>query len=215
MSACLGAFISRILSVRSRLGHFIPVAGILGPLWLGATILILSIVQYDFMRSLGWHPLQAPTLDWPSGLALGPYGFFMTTAFLGCGGLLMFFGWGLANHTKLAGSRTALLLMLAGLALALLSFPTDPTLAAGPRTLPGLIHDTAFILLGVTLFPALVLLAMQWSRSMVWKRYGLYTWATLLCVVPAFMFKGAAFYVFLVGIMLWFIMVSLRLSDND
>ena len=214
MSACLGAFISRVLSVRSRLWHFIPVAGILGPLWLGATIVLLSIVQYDFMRGLGWHPLQAPTLDWPSGLALGRYGFFMTSAFFGCGCLLMFFGWGLAHYVQLAGSRAALLIRLAGLALTLLSFPTDPTLAAGPRTIPGLLHDAAFVLLGVTLFPALVVFAIQWSRTSMWKRYGLYTWATLLCIVPAFIFKGVAFYVFLVGILLWFIIVSLRLSYN-
>ncbi len=189
-------------------------AGIIGPLWLGLTILILSIVQYDFMRSLGWHPLSNPTMDWPSGLALGSYGIFMTCAFLGCGCLLIFFGWGLAKHTQLVGSRAALLLMLTGVAMALLSFPTDPTLAAKPRTLPGLIHDGAFVLLGVTLFPALILLAIQWSRHAIWKHYGLYTWLTLLITIPAFIFKGITFSIFLLGILLWFIVLSLRIIQS-
>lgn len=192
----------------------IALAGILGPVWLGATILILSITQYDFMRSLGWHPLYNPTLDWPSGLALGPYGIFMTLAFLGCGLLLLFFGQGLRTVFPLGNSRADIFISLAGLALALLSFPTDPTLAARPRTIPGYIHDAAFVLLGLSLFPALIMLARYFSQQEKWKHYRLYTWLTLLLIIPAFVFKGLAFYVFLVGILLWFIVLSLRLMNG-
>ncbi len=190
---------------------WIVVAGILGPLWLAATVLILTIIQYDFMRGLGWHPLDHPTLDWPSGLALGPYGIFMTLAFLGCGLLLFFFGQGIAAIIPMKHTLVPRFMMLAGLAMTLLSFPTDPTLAAQPRTFSGYIHDTAFVLLGLSLFPALLLFARHCSRQAAWKYFGIYTWITLFCIIPAFILKGLAFYVFLIGILLWFVVLSLRI----
>ena len=56
-------------------------AGTVGPLAFGLTVAGLSVAEYDFMRGLGWNPITAPTFDWPSGLALGPFGLLMTHAF--------------------------------------------------------------------------------------------------------------------------------------
>ena len=55
-------------------------AGIIGPILFGIVLLALTILEYEFLLSLGWRPLQP--LDWPSGLALGPYGWIMTLTFL-------------------------------------------------------------------------------------------------------------------------------------
>lgn len=66
--------------------HVAALAGMAGPLLLGGTIAALTWLQRDFMRGLGWNPISAPTLDWPSGLALGPYGNVMEAAFIGSGG---------------------------------------------------------------------------------------------------------------------------------
>lgn len=49
-------------------------AGILGPILFAGVLIILSVVEYPFMRSLGWDPLAAPTLDWPTGWLWGPTG---------------------------------------------------------------------------------------------------------------------------------------------
>ncbi len=66
-------------------------AGIIAPLVLGTAIAALTIVEFPFMRSLGWDPLRRPTFDWPSGLALSPAGWIMTLTFLVCGPLFSMF----------------------------------------------------------------------------------------------------------------------------
>ena len=51
---------------------------LIGPLLFALVVVTLTLLQYDFLRGLGWDPINAPTFDWPSGLALGPYGIVMT-----------------------------------------------------------------------------------------------------------------------------------------
>ena len=79
---------------RSRLLNLAALAGILGPLLLAVVITVLTIVQADFMRTLGWNP-TGPVIDWPSGLAMGPHGWLMTLTFFVCGALMTFFAYGL------------------------------------------------------------------------------------------------------------------------
>jgi len=67
-------------------------AGMAAPLLFGGALVVLTLVENHFLRSLGWDPLQAPTLDWPSGLALGPYGSLMTAVFITTGLLTGLFG---------------------------------------------------------------------------------------------------------------------------
>lgn len=63
-------------------------AGVSGPLLLGGTILTLTLRQQASLRSLRWDPLRAPTVDWPSGLALSPDGLWMIGTFFTSGALL-------------------------------------------------------------------------------------------------------------------------------
>lgn len=184
-------------------------AGIVGPLWLGGTIATLTLFQYDFQRSLGWHPLHAPTVDWPSGLALGPYGGWMIAAFIGSGSLLIVFASRLGQHLE-GARRAAFLLTAAGVALALLGFKTDPTFLPTPRTWHGALHDAAFVLLGLTLFPAMLLLTARFRADPRWRGHAAYTLATLLLAAPAFAIKGLAFYVFLAAMIGWFVATAAR-----
>lgn len=187
------------------------VAGMTGPALLGGTIAGLTYLQYDFLRSLRWHPTQAPTTDWPSGLALGPYGDVMVAMFV-CSGVMLI-GFALGLHRSIAGQPKVgpLLLAVSGAALALLAFKTDPTYRSTPTTLAGRIHDSAFVLLGLSLLPAMLSLSQAFRRDARWRGYTLYTLLTLALIAPAFVLKGAAFYLFLIGIMLWFEMVAIRL----
>jgi hypothetical protein len=41
----------------------------------------LTFAQYGFMRDLGWDPLGASDVPWPSGLALGPLGWLQAANF--------------------------------------------------------------------------------------------------------------------------------------
>ncbi len=185
-------------------------SGCLGPLLFVGVVAGLTFAQYDFMRSLGWDPLRAPTFDWPSGLALGPYGPLMALTFLLGGGLLVIFALGLREALRVSRSARlgTTLLALAGIALAGLSFTTDPTIRSTPATWHGEIHDLSFVLLGMTLLPALFFLSLAFRRDPRWQPLWGYTLGTVLLAIPTFILKGAAFYLFLLAVLAWSEMIA-------
>jgi len=188
-------------------------AGIIGPILFGLVIVTLTILKYDFLLSLGWDPIKAPTFDWPSGLALGNYGWIMTATFLLSGLMMTVFASGLRlslPRTQLTYISTAIL-SLAGLALAGLAFTTDPTIRSTPATWHGRLHDLSFVLLGITLMPAMILLGFAFRNDDRWQNLSLYTWITVALALPAFWLKGAAFYVFLLAVLVWSEVTAFRL----
>jgi len=190
--------------------------GVLGPLLFGIVVATLTIIKYDFLLSLGWHPLNDPTFDWPSGLALGDYGWIMTLTFLTSGFMMTIFASGL--RLSLPRSQltfiSTLALSLAGLALAGLAFTTDPTIRSTPATWHGRLHDLSFVLLGLTFTPAMILLGFAFRHDDHWRSLSNYSWLTALCAAPAFGLKGGGFYVFLLAALVWCEVVALRLSQK-
>lgn len=193
--------------------RFPALAGILGPLWLGGTILVLTIVQYDFMRGLRWHPINAPEIDWPSGLALGPLGGWMTFAFIFSGVCLLFFARGV--RALLGESRRSrmsfYLLCGASAGLLLLAFPTDPTFRSTPATWSGRIHDGAFALLGLCLLPSFLLMASELRHRAHWQTIARAAWLVALTLIPAFLLKGIFFYIFLIASLGWIVWMAFGL----
>ena len=187
---------------------------LLGPIIFALVLVTLTIVQYDFLRGLGWHPINDPTFDWPSGLALGPYGIVMTATFIISGLLIALLALRLKADLKPAATSQAgsVLLVLSGLALASLAFTTDPTIRSTPATWHGRLHDLSFVLLGLTLFPSMIVLGFAFQQNKSWKRFSLYTWLTVACAIPAFILKGAAFYVFLLAILFWIETLAWKLN---
>ncbi len=190
---------------------------LLGPVLFAGVTTILTFVEFDFLKSLGWHPINDPTFDWPSGLALGRYGWIMTATFIISGMLMMTLALRLSFDLKPApASRMgSTLMMFAGLALAALSFTTDPTIRDTPATWHGRLHDLSFVALGLTLFPAMIVLGFAFRNDKKWKNLSLYTWGTLALAAPAFALKGAAFYVFLLAILVWNEVVAIRLNRSQ
>ena len=195
---------------KSHLIRLAALAGLIGPVLFAAVVTGLTIAEADFMRSIGWNPL-GPVIDWPSGLARGPYGWLMTITFFVCGVLMAFFAYGLklALNDKLATT----LLMIAGFAMLGLIFTTDQTLGSAPRTWHGLLHDSFFAFLGFTLMPGMLLLGRVFQRHEHWKNLSVYTWATLALIIPTFWLKGVAFYVFLLAILTWSVVIAFRLRS--
>ena len=190
-------------------------AGIFGPFVLGSVIAILTIVEREFMLSIGWR-LDAP-LDWPSGLALGPYGWIMTVTFLLCGLLIIQFASGLRlslPSIRLA-SISIWLLVLAGVGMIGLISPTDRTLQTTPRTWHGILHDASFVVIGLTLMPAMILFGFVFGRDERWKNLAVYTWMTVALAVPTFWMKGFAFYIFLLAILVWCAVIAIRLRSVE
>lgn len=195
---------------KSRLIKLAALAGVIGPALFAILVTGLTIAEAGFMRSIGWDPFGT-VLDWPSGLALGPYGWLMTITFFVCGALMAFFAYGLklALQEKLATT----LLMLAGLAMMGLIFTTDPTIRSTPKTWHGILHDSFFAALGVMLMLGMLLLGRVFQQNDYWKNLSIYTWSTLALVVPTFWLKGVAFYMFLLAILIWSEVIALRLQS--
>ena len=139
------------------------VAGMVGPALFAATLLALTVIQYDFMLGMGWRPLADPAGAWPSGLALGPHGWAQNASFVLSGTLLTLFAAGLHLGARGGSWIGPVLLCLAGAAMALMGFETDPIQSPGPRTLHNLIHDLAFALFVLALLP---------SFFFLWRRLG-------------------------------------------
>ena len=190
------------------------IAGIIGPFLLGTVITALTILEYDFMTSIGWR-LRAP-LDWPSGLALGPVGWIMTLTFLTCGILIIVFAVGLRlslPRIRLA-SISIWLLILAGIGMMGLIFSTDKTMDRPLRTWHGLLHDSSFTVIGLTLMPAMILLGFVFLKDEHWKNLAVYTWITVALAIPTFWMKGLAFYLFLFAILIWCEVIAFRLKST-
>ena len=195
---------------KSRLIELAALAGIIGPALFAILVTGLTIAESDFMRSIGWDPFGT-VLDWPSGLALGPYSWLMTLTFFVCGALMAFFAYGLKLALKEKLATT--LLMLAGFAMMGLIFTTDPTIRSTPKTWHGILHDSFFAVLGITLMLGMLLLGQVFQKNEHWKNLSIYTWGTLALVIPTFWLKGAAFYVFLSAILIWSEVIAFRLRS--
>jgi len=186
-------------------------AGRIGPLLLGSVITSLTILERDFMLSIGWKP-NAP-LDWPSGLALGPLGWIMTLTFLISGILIIVFALGLRlSLPPLRSAGIAIwLLILSGVGMIGLISPTDKTIRTTPKTWHGILHDSSFTVIGLTLMPAMILLGFVFLQVPRWRNLAVYTWITVALAIPTFWMKGVAFYIFLAAILVWCEVVALLL----
>ena len=181
------------------------VAGMVGPVLFAGVLLALTAAEYDFMLGIGWRPLEDPAGAWPSGLALGPYGWAQVVNFVVSGLLLAIFALGLWRRTS-GGHRSRAgpaLLLLAGVAMALMGFETDPIHRTGPRTLHGLIHDAAFVLFVFSLVPALFLLWASFRGNPLWRGHARYTLVTATLAALALLLPGVAYYLFVAVVLAW------------
>ena len=188
-------------------------AGMLGPVLFVTILLGLTALQYDFMIRIGWRPLADPAGAWPSGLALGPYGRLQDANFLVAGLLLTLLALGL--HLGVGDGRSSplgpALLFLAGTAMALMGFETDPIHRPGPRSLHGLIHDGAFVLFVLTFLTALFSLWRRFRTAPHWRGHARYTLTTGMLAVLLLLLPSAAYYLFVVMVLAWIKVSAIRL----
>jgi len=187
------------------------VAGMVGPVLFATILLVLTVVHYDFMLGIGWRPLRDPAGAWPSGLALGPHGWAQDLNFLISGLLLAVFAAGLHLGTT-GGSRAGpALLFVAGVAMALMGFETDPIQRTGPRTPHGVVHDLAFVVFVLALLPALFFLWQRFRKDPSWQGHARYTLATGIIATFLLLLPGVAYYLFIAAMLAWFEATAVRL----
>jgi hypothetical protein len=143
----------------------------------------------------------------------------MTVTFLFSGLFIILFASGLRlslPHLRSTLIATALL-TASGFGLIGLISPTDKTLDKTIHMLPatwhGRLHDASFVVIGLTLMPAMLLLGFVFLKDRRWKDLALYTWATVALAVPTFWMKGFAFYIFLFAMLVWCEVITLRLRS--
>ena len=186
----------------------------IGPGLFGGVLLTLSVLEYEFMLGIGWQPMADPAGAWPTGLALGPYGTAQIANFLVSGFLLCLFALGL--HLEVATGRASAapgttLLFVAGVAMMLMGFRTDPIERAGPRSWHGLIHDCAFVVFVLAFLAALCFLWWGWRRDERWRGCARYTLATGMLAVLLLLLPGVAYYLFLVTLLVWIEVIAVSL----
>jgi Protein of unknown function (DUF998) len=157
------------------------------------------------MLGIGWRPVANPAGAWPSGLSLGPYGLAQVANFVVSGLLLVFFSLGLHfGSTNGRGSPFGpALLSVAGAAMALMGFETDPVRRVGPRSLHGLIHDAAYLIFVLAFLAALFSLWRRFEVDPRWRGHARYTLATGIVAVFLLLLPGVAYYLFIVTLLAW------------
>jgi hypothetical protein len=188
-------------------------AGMVGPVLFAGGLAMLTTLQYDFLLEMGWEPLKDPSGAWPSGLSLGPYGWMQDLNFALSGVLLVIFAVGLHRGIRGGSKAGPALLFVAGLAMALLAFETDPIKGAGPRTLHGWVHDASFVLFVLALVSALFLLWRRMREDRLWRRHARYTLVTAILAMALLFLPGVTYYLFLIVVLVWFEATAIKLRS--
>jgi uncharacterized membrane protein YidH (DUF202 family) len=207
----------RFATKRQTVIELAAMAGTIGPILFGSVLIALSALESDFMLGIGWHPVSNPAGAWPSGLALGPYGPAQIANFVVSGSLLAFFSFGLHLGTN-DGPDPSLgpaALFVAGTAMMLMGFETDPIRRIGPRSLHGLIHDAAFVIFVLALLVALFSLWRRFEADPRWRGHARYTLATGILAMLLLLLPGVAYYLFIVLLLAWIEVTAIRLWHSS
>jgi hypothetical protein len=188
-------------------------AGVISPVVFGLGV-VLTVAQYDFMTGLGWRPVgDSSGVPWPSGLALGPCGWLQVLNFVLFGVLLIFFALGL-HRGVVGGSKIGpALLAVAGFAMVLAAFETDPDISDGPQSWHGMIHGISYILFVFSSPLSFFFVWWRLRKDPLWRGHDLYTLLTgVLVAILFFVPDSLAFFLFL--FLAWIEVMALRLRST-
>jgi hypothetical protein len=201
-----------------RAAGLAALAGLVGAPLFGFIVMLLTVLHYDDLATMGWHPLRSSSVPWPSALALGPYGWLQVANFVFLGFALIALGYGL--HRGIDGGRAKagpLLLAIAGVGLILCGFKVEPDLSTPPRTAAGWLHLVGFIIASLALLSSFFVLPRRMRHDHRWQDVGRVTLLTgvvaLACWAGSFVLPVAqvALYIFFGAVLAWVLVTAIRL----
>jgi hypothetical protein len=164
--------------------------GAIGPIVFVVVVIVLTVLEWDFLHARGWHLLQDSPVVYPSATAMGPYGLLQTLNFLQMGLAVIAVAIGMWRTVTPRPRVGVGFVLAAGIAFLLSSFTTDGT-SATPTTWHGYIHGLAFLLvLFSTLFGAIAL-AFQLRRDRRWQLLAAVAPAVPIVLVGSLVLTGA------------------------
>lgn len=196
-----------------RRDRLAAIAGMVaGPLFI-ATVTLLSWLQYDYLRSLGWTVLDDNQVPWPSSLALSDHGWAQVLNFAVTGLLLLVFVRALRHQLPDRPSARAASILMTVMAVAMIASaaPTDREFDAEPSTWHGWTHGIAFVIivLGSIVTPAVTARALR--RNERWRPLARISLAvSILAIVCLAVPSQIGFYAFLAILFGWFAGLAAR-----
>ena len=190
-------------------------AGIVaGPVFL-TTVVILTALRYDYLRSLGWTILDEHNVPYPSGLALGDHGWAQMLIFAVTGLLVLVFVRALRHELPdRRSSRVAAALMtVMAVAMVTSAAPTDRDFTADPSTWHGWTHGISFlvIVLCTVITPLVTARALRGEAR--WRPMAAVSVAvSVICALSLFVPSQVGFYVFLVTLFGWITALATRFA---
>jgi hypothetical protein len=174
--------VSELLTTRR-----VALAGSLAPALFVVIVLVITVLEWDFLHRLGWHLVQDSPVVYPSATAMGPYGWLQTLNFIQLGLSVTALAIGLLRATR--ARLGAGFVLLGGVALILAMFTTDGT-SDQPTSWHGWIHALSYLLLLFSTLLGAVALAIQLRSSAQWRGVARAAIAVPIAVIATFLLAG-------------------------
>jgi hypothetical protein len=195
-------------------GRSAALAGIIGPPLFVGLVVIITLLEWDFLQGIGWRLLENTSVPYPSALSLGAYGWLQVINFALFGLLCIHFTLGLhgAIHARKGARVSTALLLLAGSASLLCAFVTEPDTNHLPVTWHSMLHLVGFLLLLVALTLAPFALAWRLRSDARWRGFEWYAVITgVLVILGAIYSPPVGFYVSIITFLVWIEVMAWRL----
>lgn len=181
------------------------------------TVIVLTVLEWDFLHETGWTVLDAHEVNYPSALARGDLGFVQSLNFFMLGVFAVIFGLGLRTQFvhRWSGAAATIGLATVGISGVLSSFMTD--LPREPASWHGLLHGIGFILMLLGCVVAFIAGGLALRGAPGWNGY----WAYSLLTTPLAIAVSAAlspvgqvsFYALVTVLLAWFAVIGMRLRQ--
>lgn len=160
---------------RRHHGSALPIrAGITAPIVLVLGLVLITWLEWDFLRSLGFTLTDHGQSNWPSSLAQGRIGWAQDANYAIFGLLVLVFFSALKGEFERQRSRRIASVLLTGFGITwlLVAFPEDGPPFGEPSTWPGYVHGLGLLGLVLFGFSSMIATGVALRRNDQWRGYG-------------------------------------------